>query len=179
MKESITRENLAHYLSAFLKSGEISIANIAKAIGCPIATIERIISKETFPTDDMLKQCAILISIGYKKYKKLSIANKEKISESIGTVGGGILGFSAISAAIGSSGTIIGLSAAGITSGLGTIGTFLGGGMLAGVTAVAVIPLAVRATGYGMVKGIKTLITYHKINDKKINYFWEIPKEKL
>lgn len=177
MKESITRESLAHYLSVFFENSEVSIENVAKAIGCPIAAIERIISQETLPTDEMLKQCAILISIGYKEYKKLSQADKEKISESIGAVGGGILGFGAISSAISSSGAVIGLSAAGITSGLSAIGTIVGGGMVAGVTAIAVIPIAVGAAGYGMMKGIKTIINYYKINDKDINHYWEIPKE--
>jgi len=148
MKESITRENLANYLSVFFENNEVSIENVAKSIGC-----------------------------SYKEYKKLSKADKERISESIGAVGGSILGFGTISAAISSSGTIIGLSAAGITSGLSAIGTLVGGGMVAGITAIAVIPLAFGAAGYGIMKGIKTLITYSKINDKEINDYWEIRKE--
>ncbi|PIF46329.1 hypothetical protein CLU96_3359 [Chryseobacterium sp. 52] len=179
MKESITRENLANYLSVFLKNSEIPIKNAAKAIGCPIGTIERIISQETFPSDEMLKQSAILISIGYNKYKKLSNADKEKISESIGAVGGGVLGFGGISAAISASGAVVGLSAAGITSGLGAIGTIVGGGMVAGATVIAVIPIAVGVAGYGAIKGIKALITHYKINDKNINKYWEINKDEL
>lgn len=177
MKEEISRENLANFLSVFLETNEVTIENVAKAIGCPIATIDRIIAQETLPTDEMLKQCAILFSIGFKQYRKLSEADKEKISESIGAVGGGVLGFGGITAAISASGTVIGLSAAGITSGLSGIGALVGGGMAAGATAVAAIPIAVGAVGYGLMKGIKAIITYYKLNDTDFNNFWEIKKE--
>lgn len=177
MNESITRENLAYYLSTFFDNNELLIKKVAKAVGCSIATIKRIVAKETFPTDEMLKQCAILIAIGYEKYKKLSRADKEKITESIGAIGGGVLGFGAISAAISSSGTIIGVSAAGITSGLSAIGSLVGGGMLAGATTIAAVPIIVGIAGYGLIKGIKETISYYKANDKKINEYWEVYPE--
>lgn len=174
MKEEITRENLADFLTAYLTKNNVSIENIAKSFGCSKATIERIIKKETYPTDNLLKQCAILFAIEYKLYKKLSKADKEKISEKIGAVGGGVLGFGGITAAISASGTVIGLSAAGITSGLSGIGALVGGGMVAGATAVAAIPIAIGTVGYGLTKGVKTIITHYKLNNKEINNYWEI-----
>ena len=177
MKDQITRENLANFFSVFFETNEVSIESVAKAIGCPISSIERIIAQESYPSDEMLKQAAILFSIGIKNYAKLSSADKEKISESIGAVGGGVLGFGGITAAISASGTVAGLSAAGITSGLSGIGALVGGGMAAGATAVAAIPIAVGAAGYGLMKGIKFIINYYKLNDKDFNTFWEIKKE--
>mgnify|MGYP003592520132 FL=1 len=177
MKEEITRENLANYLAVFFETNETNIDTVAKAIGCPIASLERIIGQESYPTDEMIKQCAIMISIGIVKYKKLSDSDKETISDKIGAVGGGVLGFGAITSAIGASGSVIGLSAAGITSGLSGIGALVGGGMAAGATAVAAIPIAVGAAGYGLMKAIKFAISYYKLNNKDINPYWEILRQ--
>ena len=177
MKEEITRENLANYLAVFFEPNETNIDTVAKAIGCPIASLERIIGQESYPTDEMIKQCAIMISIGIVKYKKLSDSDKETISDKIGAVGGGVLGFGAITSAIGASGSVIGLSAAGITSGLSGIGALVGGGMAAGATAVAAIPIAVGAAGYGLMKAIKFAISYYKLNNKDINPYWEILRQ--
>lgn len=52
---------------------------------------------------------------------------------------------------ISTAGSVGGLSAAGITSGLAAIG----GSMLGGIVAVALIPVAAGALGYGAIKGIK------------------------
>lgn len=179
MIEKISSENLAHFLAVFFETNNATIEGAAKAIGCPIPTIKRIISQESYPTDEMLKQCGILFSIGFEKYKKLSKADKERISENIGAVGGGLLGFGGITAAISASGTVAGLSAAGITSGLYGIGTLVGGGMAAGATAVATIPIAVGAVGYGIMKGIKTIIEHHKLNNDDLSPYWEISIEDL
>lgn len=113
-----------------------------------------------------------MISIGFDKYKKLSNSEKEKIPENIGTIGGGLLGFGSITAAISASG-IVGLSAAGITSGLSAIGAIVGGGMVAGVISVAFIPILAGAVGYKMVKGIKNLISNKKLLNDKLDDYWE------
>ncbi len=119
-------------------------------------------------------QVGILIGIGYEKYQKLSDAEKETISEKIGTVSAGVVGFGTITAAISASG-IAGLSAAGITSGLAAIGAIVGGGMTAGVAVLAAIPIAAAATGYGIIKGVKYLFSQHKLNSKAIDSKWEEP----
>lgn len=104
-----------------------------------------------------------MISIGFDKYKKLSNSEKEKIPENIGTIGGGLLGFGSITAAISASG-IVGLSA---------IGAIVGGGMVAGVISVAFIPILAGAVGYKMVKGIKNLISNKKLSNDKLDDYWE------
>lgn len=48
-----------------------------------------------------------------------------------------------------------GTSAAAITSGLATIGSLVGGGMLAGVAVCAAAPLAVGGAIYGLCKWLK------------------------
>lgn len=70
-----------------------------------------------------------MIGIGYERYSKLSKAEKEKISELIGTIGGGTLGFGSITAG---------------------------------------------ALGYGIIKGIKYLISGAVLNSNEIDEKWEI-----
>lgn len=113
------------------------------------SSIERITNNRSYPSDEMIKQCGILFSIGYEGYKKLSKSDKEKISEGIGTVGGGVLGFGSITAVVSSLG-YAGLSAAGITSGLAAAGGLVGGGMALGITAIAAIPVAAGTLSGGI-----------------------------
>lgn len=101
MNESITRENLKELLSNFIANNNLLNKDIAKAIGCSISSIERITNNRSYPSDEMIKQCGILFSIGYEGYKKLSKSDKEKISEGIGTVGGGVLGFGSTNVTLG------------------------------------------------------------------------------
>ncbi|CDS47972.1 hypothetical protein [Polaromonas sp. CG9_12] len=54
-------------------------------------------------------------------------------------------------------GSVAGLGAAGITSGLAAVGSLVGGGMAAGLVVTAAAPIAVGALGYGLYKGIKKL----------------------
>ena len=149
MNESITRENLKELLSNFIANNNLLNKDIAKAIGCSISSIERITNNRSYPSDEMIKQCGILFSIGYEGYKKLSKSDKEKISEGIGTVGGGVLGFGSITAVVSSLG-YAGLSAAGITSGLAAAGGLVGGGMALGITAIAAIPVAAGTLSGGI-----------------------------
>lgn len=176
MTESITQDNLKSFLLTFIKNNSLSEIDVAKAIGCSKYSLNRILTGTTFPSNEMLKQCGIFIAIGFTKYKKLSSAEKEKISEGIGTIGGGILGFGAISTAVSASGAVVGLSAVGITSGLAAIGTVVGGGMIAGVAVVAAIPLAIGAVGFGLIKGIKSVIGKSKLNAKDFDEYWEVTK---
>ena len=113
-----------------------------------------------------------MMEIGFEKYKKLNAAEKERISESIGSVGGGVLGFGAISSAVSASG-IAGLSAVGITSGLAGLGAMVGGGMVAGVAVAAALPIAGVALGYGIIKGIKAIVRKQKHLKKTIDNNWE------
>lgn len=115
-----------------------------------------------------------MIGIGFDKYQKLTDSEKENISEKLGVVGGGTLGFASIAATISSLGSVAGLSAAGISSGLAALGAIVGGGMLAGVSVAAAIPLAAGAIGYGIIKGVKHLFGERYLNTEEIDQKWEI-----
>jgi hypothetical protein len=168
----ITKQNLPIFLSVFLEQNKVSVEKVAKSIGCSAPTLNRIIAQKSVGTNELLKQSAIMVKLGYKRYDKLTNTEKEKISGIIGTVSGTGLGFASISSAVGVLGST-GLSAVGITSGLGALGGFIGGGMIAGVVVAAAIPIAVGAAGYGMTKGIKSLFTHIKVKNEEFDNKWE------
>ena len=180
--QKLTKENLPEYLAAFIKKDDLHIDRIAKSIGCSSSTLNRVLQRKTLANDNLIKQCGILFELGIKRYQKLTDAEKEKISERIGSASGVGLGFASISAAVSSVGSV-GLSAAGITSGLSALGTYTGiagiagGAMVGGVIMTAAIPIAAGAAGYGMVKGVKSIFTNIKTKDNKIDTEWE--QEKL
>jgi hypothetical protein len=158
---------------------QIGAPRISEAIGCSHAALARILAGISKPTVEFIIQVGILIEIGYEKYKKLSDVEKEKISEKMATISGGVVGFGTITAAISASGGVVGLSAAGITSGLAAIGAVVGGGMTAGVAVFAAIPIAAGAAGYGIIKGVKYLFSQRKLNNEAIDPKWEKPWDKL
>ena len=169
MKNNLNSENLRNFLAVFIEENKLTVKQVAKAIGCSTATLERILVGETTPTENFIKQVGILIAIGYDEYAKLSKSQKETISEKMGTVSAGGLGFASITAAVSASGAVVGLSAAGITSGLAAIGSIVGGGMIAGVTVVATIPILAGAAGYGLIRGIKAIVKNRKTNKTQLH----------
>jgi len=122
----------------------------------------------------MLRQTAIMVELGFDSYSKLSKAEKEKISEMLGIVGGGTIGIGTVTAAVSTLG-FAGLSAAGIASGLSTLGAMIGGGMAAGLSVVAAIPIGAAVLGYATIKAVKATLEYHKHGQEKHDPFWEIP----
>jgi hypothetical protein len=174
--DKISEDNYANILNNWNKEENKTFKQIAKSIGCTVSTLERLIAQKTFPTGEMMKQTGIMIELGYKNYSKLSKAQKEKISETLGTVSGGGVGFASITAVISSLGSTIGLSGAGIASGLAALGGTVGGGMAAGIVVAAAIPVAGLAAGFGIIKGVKYLTSEYKVSRTEIDKKWEILK---
>jgi Helix-turn-helix domain len=168
--DDFSRQNFCSLLKAFRDKGALSTRKIAAAIGCSEPTLNRLLAGRTLPSDEMLKQGGAMMEIGFRRYSKLSGAEKEKISEVIGSVGGGAIGFASITAAVGTVGSVSGLSAAGISSGLAT----LGGTMAGGILVAATIPVAAAAAGYGIIKGVKYVASEYKLRQEKNDLYWEI-----
>ena len=178
MTEEVTKEikeitdvNCRVILAAYMEKENVSAPRISKAMGCSHATIARILGGITKPSEEFIKQMGIMIELGIKRYAKLTESEKEKISEAIGTIGGGALGFGAITTAVSVSGTVAGLSAAGIASGLAAIGV---GGMVGGVLTLTAVPIAAGALGYGIIKGVKYLFSSSEMNADKLVPKWEV-----
>lgn len=173
--ERINESNFNRILNTYMKKNNLSTAKISKALCCSKPTLERLLMDKTIPTDEMIKQAGLLIAIGIKQYDKMSKADKEKYSETIGTISGAGLGFASISAVVSSFG-IAGLSGPAIMSGLAAIGGYLGAGAIAGITVVAVIPVLTGIGGYALIKGIKKATGYVRQQDVKIDKRWEKAK---
>lgn len=172
--KKLNRKNFRKFLTVFIKKEVVRPRKVAAAIGCSEATLSRLLSGQTLPSDEMLRQGGIMMELGFRQYAKLSKADREKLSEALGAIGGGTIGFASITATVSTLGTVTGLSAAGISSGLFALGTAVGSGMAAGVAVAAAIPVAVGGAGYGSIKGIKALIRRHKLNTKELNPAWEL-----
>lgn len=173
----ITRDNCPLLLAAFIEENDLNVRRVAKVIGCSEATLVRILAVGSLPSDEMMKQVKIMIAFGFDTYSnsKLSNAPKEHKSEVIGFAGGSMLGIASITTAIDSLGEVEGFSAAGMTSGLATLGSVLKGGMKTGFMVVAAIPIAAGATGYAFIKGVKYFASEWQLNVTELDERWEIP----
>lgn len=171
--DNVNRDNFRVLLAHFMNEISITSREVAAAIGCSEMTVRRLLDGRSLPSDEMLKQGGIMFDVDFDWYRKLSKAEKEKLSEAIGSVGGGVLGFGSITAAVSASGSVAGLSAAGISSGLASLGALVGGGMAAGIAVAATIPILAGAAGYGLIKGVKYIFREMRLNDKDRDPDWE------
>jgi len=173
-KEPVTKENCGKKLCIIRDLLRIPRRELARVIGVSESTLRRLEEKNTIPTDEFMNRLQALCVIGAAKYAKLSEAEKEKVSEGLGVIGGTVAGVGGSIAAIGAAGAVGGFSAAGITSGLAAIG---GGAMLTGIGVVAMIPIGTGLLGYGLVRGIKNICEANKLSSKEIDGNWEIRRE--
>ncbi|MCS3532847.1 hypothetical protein [Chryseobacterium sp. JUb7] len=173
--QNITRENYSEILHDFIDKYNLNKKNISKVIGCSSATMERLLNGNILPSDEMLKQTGILITLGIEKYSKLTKTERENISELLGTLSGGGLGFATITAIVSELG-FLGLSGAGIMSGLAVLGSAVGAGAAAGIVVAAAVPIAAGAAGYGIVKAVKAITRKYKNKSTFIDNKWEIAK---
>jgi len=174
--EKISRNDCRVFLAAFMEKNNLPIKKVSKAITCSTATLNRVVGGKTLASDEMLRQTAIMVELGFESYSKLSKAEKKKISEMLGIVGGGTIGIGGVTAAVSALG-FAGLSAAGVTSGLAALGALIGGGMVAGLSVVAAIPIGAAVLGYGVIKAVKATLESHKSGEEKYDPFWELPLE--
>lgn len=174
MIEELDRGNFRLLLAAFVERDDLTIRDVSEAMGCPEAALNRVLAGQTLPSDEMLRQGGILLGLGYRRYAALTAAERGELSEKIGAVGGGALGFGSITAAISTLG-VPGLSAAGISSGLAALGSLVGGGMLLGVTVAAAIPLVAGAAGYAIIKAVRYFTSKQHLDSTHLDPRWEIP----
>jgi hypothetical protein len=171
----LNRDNFRILLAAFMEKQELPVRRIAGAIKCSEATLQRLLAHRTQPSDEMLRQGAFLIELGFERYSRLSTAEREKLSTALGAIGGGVIGFGSVTATVGAMGSVAGLSAAGISSGLGAMGAIVSGGMAAGVAVAAAIPIAAAGMGYGIIRAVKYFVSEQQLNAKAHDPQWEIP----
>lgn len=172
--ESITAENCGEKLTLARKAMNITRRELATMVSCSEATISRIEAKKTKPTTDFMNRLLALVLIGRSKFGTLSSKEKEITFESISAIGGVGAGFGAAMAAVSAQGTVVGLSAAGVASGLSA----LGGTILGGAALVASVPLAAGLASLGVAKGIKAICESNKLNCTEVDGRFEITLRK-
>jgi hypothetical protein len=173
--DDINRGNFSILLAAFMEKHELPVRRIARTIGCSVPTLDRLLIGVTYASDVMLREIAVMIELGIERYSKLSKAERKKIAETIGSLSGGTLGFGSVTAAVAALGSA-GLSAAGISSGLAALGALVGGGMAAGVTVAAALPLAGVGIGYGIIRAVKYFVGEKQLDAQSFDPKWEMPK---
>ncbi len=172
--EPITEINCGEKLKLVQRISQISRRELAKIIDVSEATLRRLESGASKPTDDFMNRILALCIIGRERFGKLSDAQKERVLEHIAGVGGAAAGVVAAISAVSASGTVPGISAAGIASGIAAIG---GGAMLTGIGVIAAIPIATGLLGYGIVKGLKKICDANNLSSQEHNDQWEIRKK--
>jgi plasmid maintenance system antidote protein VapI len=165
------RESFSEFLTTFLQENSLQPRRFAAAVGCSEATIDRLLKNRTLPSIEMVKQAKLMFHLGFESYSKLSKAQKKKLSDMVGTVGGGAVGVASIPFIISASGTVSGLSAAGITSGLTALG---GGTVVAGFMVTAAIPWLGVAIGSIAVRGITLISANQSLKKVDMDKRWEI-----
>ncbi len=173
----LNRENFPILMAAFIEQHELPVRRIAGAITCSESSLDRLLASITLASDEMLRQGAILIELGFDRYSKLTEAEREKLSDALGAIGGGTIGFGSVTAAVGAMGSVAGLSAAGISSGLAAMGALVGGGMAAGVAVAAAIPIAAAGIGYGIIRAVKYFVSERQLDADALDPKWELPKD--
>ena len=120
----LSPQHFSDQLLRFMQRESISSRRFALVLGCPEATIDRLLADQSHPSEEMMRQVAIAIGVGCKRFSKLSKDQRCSAADLLAPAGSGTIGLASITTAIGSLGTTAGLSAAGISSGLSAMGAW-------------------------------------------------------
>ena len=160
----VDRESVGPMLKKVRVEAGVSRRDIAQKLGCSISTIARLETGKTMATDEMINRLKALTLLG--EHHRAA----EGVGEALGATGGVVAGIGGATTAVSAAG-IPGLSAAGMTSGLAALGL---GSMATGIGVVAAIPVALGLAGYGVVKGLKTLVEANNLECKEVDDLLEI-----
>jgi transcriptional regulator with XRE-family HTH domain len=172
--EEVTKENCGEKLRKIRAITGMSRRDLAERLGCSIATIARIESRnentKSEPTNAFMDTLRALCIIGHERYSNMSEEERNKVLEYSTAGGGAGGGLGAAIASVSVAGSVPGLSAAGIASGLAAIG----GSLLGGLAVVAALPVAGGALGFGVARAIKKLVKANKLYTKTLDNRFEI-----
>lgn len=146
----------APFLNSFMNKYSVQVEELALAMQISKFIIIRLSKGESYPTEGCYAEFCIMFTVvsgkGFEAYKKLSRKDKDDLVAKIIASGGSICTVGGMISLISASGLVVGLSAAGVTSGLAAIGAVVGGGMVAGIACVALVPIATGIVLYNIFK---------------------------
>jgi len=175
--ETLSRNNFAEIFGNHLADKDLSNKKAAKAIGCSIYAIDRLLQEQTLPTLEMLKRAGLLMLFGYKKFISIDEAEKVQFAEATGLFSGAAIGAAGVTTMLKSLGQNKGSNLKDIGKGLNEIGRRFGGNKGTGLLIALAVPLLSAALGYGLIKGTKLLFTDNNLYDREIDKQWEIAIE--
>jgi HSP20 family protein len=165
MPEYVTRENCGRILKELRERfGSMSVADLAKTLGVARSTIMRIEAGQTTPSDDILNRLKAIQVIGISRFQSLSETDKGRFSQLIEEMGENPELFA-------KSGMLRELTPAGILAGLGTIA---GASLNLSASVVSSIPILSSLAGYGLVKGLKSILEANNLLCAENEGVWEI-----
>ena len=160
------REEVGELLKDVRLETGMSRRELAEKLGCSISTITRLETGETEATEEMFNRLAALMLLG-QHY------TGGDAPETVAGVAGAAGGIAGATTAVSTAG-VTGLSAAGMTSGLAVLGL---GSMATGIGVVAAIPIAAALASYGVVKGLRSLLSTNKLECEQVDDMLEIRRE--
>ena len=165
MSEYVTRENCGRILKELRERfGSMSVADLAKTLGVARSTIMRIEAGQTTPSDDVLNRLKAIQVIGISRFQSLSETDKGGFSHLIEEMGENPELFA-------KSGMFTKLTSAGILAGLGIIA---GASLNLSASVVSSIPILSSLAGYGLVKGLKSILEANNLLCAENEGVWEI-----
>lgn len=165
MPEYVTRENCGRILKELRQRfGSMSVAELSKTLGVARSTIMRIEAGQTAPSDDVLNRLKAIQVIGISRFQSLSETDRGRFSQVIEEMGENPELFA-------TSGMFRKLTTAGILAGLGTIA---GASLNISASVVSSIPILSSLAGYGLVKGLKSVLEANKLLCVENEGVWEI-----
>ncbi len=168
VRDTVTRENCGRVLKELRqKFGSMSVAELSKTLGVARSTIMRIEAGQTAPSDDLLNRLKAIQIIGISKFRTITRMDKDRFSRLIEEIGENPELFSE-----GNLGHMVQeLTPAGILAGLGTIA---GASLNLSSTVVSSIPVLSSLAGYGLVKGLRSILEANDFQCIEKEGVWEI-----
>ena len=159
------KTELPAMLREFLSKHLLDARQFAKSVGISHQELNQILTEERLPTEKEYAEIVIAMTIieakGWDYWISMSSEKKSELAAKFVAAGGSTMTIGGMIAVISACG-FPGLSAAGIASGLATIGSLVGGGMVAGIAVCSAAPIVVGGVLYGVCKSGKKPIYYLK-----------------
>ncbi len=167
-RETVTRENCGRVLKELRqKFGSMSVAELSKTLGVARSTIMRIESGRTSPSDDLLNRLKAIQIIGISKYRTIAQTNTDRFSRVIEEIGENPDLFSELAFEQ----MAQRLTPAGILAGIGAIAS---SSLSLTSTLVSSIPVLSSLGGYGLIKGLKSVLRANQLQCVEKEDTWEI-----
>jgi len=172
MSGSVTRENCGRVLKELRQRfGSMSVAELAKMLGVARSTVMRVEAGQTVPSDDLLNRLKAIQVIGISRFRALSEKDRTRFLRSLEEIGESPEMFSkAITKRM-----VKELTPAGILAGLGTIAS---ASLNLSTSVISAVPVLSSLAGYGLVKGLKSVLEANNLSCVENEGVWEITKER-